>query len=303
MADRNDREAEKPAREAAARAWGKWLTERMQQGGLKGPDLAARLAELGAQRYDALIVHRWRAGFTLPSVEEAVFIARALGSDPFETLQAAGHDTFARQFSHIVTMHALFPGAAVHAPPYAGTVTASVHQIAAELRRRRPGLGAVKLHKLLYYCQGHHLAHSGRPLFDETISAWDMGPVVASLWGHEKNHGPRPADESTRLGEAELNTIGYVLSRYGGMTGQDLINLSHEEAPWRRADEHRQPGGSAPISNDWLHDYFAGEGAPEGHDLDPAEVAALIAGAEQRRLQPATPDDPQEIRRRLLVRG
>jgi uncharacterized phage-associated protein len=38
-----------------------------------------------------------------------------------------------------------------------------------------------KLHKLLYYCQGHHLATFGLPLFDESISAWDMGPVVGTL--------------------------------------------------------------------------------------------------------------------------
>ena len=48
--------------------------------------------------------------------------------------------------------------------------------VAAELRRRLPGIGAKKLHKLLYYCQGHHLADIRHPLFIESIAAWDMGP-------------------------------------------------------------------------------------------------------------------------------
>ena len=54
--------------------------------------------------------------------------------------------------------------------------TLSAHSVAVELRHRLPGVGVKKLHKLLYYCQGHHLATFGLPLFSESISAWDMGP-------------------------------------------------------------------------------------------------------------------------------
>jgi hypothetical protein len=34
----------------------------------------------------------------------------------------------------------------------------SAHDVAAALRARLPDLPTKKLHKLLYYCQGHHLA-------------------------------------------------------------------------------------------------------------------------------------------------
>ncbi|MDG4790354.1 hypothetical protein O7626_40865 [Micromonospora sp. WMMD1102] len=64
----------------------------------------------------------------------------------------------------------------------------SVHDVAAEIRRRLPGVDEQKLHALLYYCQGHHLAHTGEPLFREEIVAapadfWDtdrasLPPVV-----------------------------------------------------------------------------------------------------------------------------
>jgi uncharacterized phage-associated protein len=73
----------------------------------------------------------------------------------------------------------------------------------------------------LYYCQGHQLATFGEPLFQEAISAWDMGPVVGTLWHDEKHHGID--GEVTPLSEAELNTIGYVVSRYGRFTGTDLV--------------------------------------------------------------------------------
>ncbi|MFI1194159.1 Panacea domain-containing protein [Micromonospora sp. NPDC020750] len=148
---------------------------------------------------------------------------------------------------------------------------ASAHDIAAELRRRLPGLGTKKLHKLLYYCQGHHLATFDRPLFAETISAWDMGPVVGVLWRQEKD-GDIPA-ASDRLGEAELNTIGYVISRYGNLTGNDLERLTHNETPWQLADSSRSPGGRVPIRHEWIKGYFRTEGAAvDGPVLDTAQV-------------------------------
>lgn len=174
--------------------------------------------------------------------------------------------------------------------------------VAAILRRRLPGLGTKKLHKMLYYCQGHHLATFGKSLFSETISAWDMGPVVGQLW-HEEKHGPTQPHREPDLGEAELNTVGYVLSRYGALTGNDLEVLSHGEPPWLEANRGRRPGTSAPISQEIIREYFATAGAPgDGEDdepaLDSAEVSRWLAGAADRR-GPDIPDDLDELRARL----
>ena len=72
---------------------------------------------------------------------------------------------------------------------YSRATSVSARDVAAVLRDRLPGLGTTKLHKLLYYCQGHHLAAFGEPLFAETISAWDNGPVVGTVWRAEKERG------------------------------------------------------------------------------------------------------------------
>lgn len=135
-------------------------------------------------------------------------------------------------------------------------MTASAHDIAVELRRRLPGLGVKKQHKLLYYCQGHHLATFGEPLFSEAVSAWDMGPVVGQLWKEEKEGGPRHAQTSV-LTEAQLNTVGYVVSRYGALSGADLERLTHSETPWPEADRRREPGSSARIEHSILHAFFS----------------------------------------------
>ncbi|WP_239310782.1 MULTISPECIES: Panacea domain-containing protein [unclassified Frankia] len=178
--------------------------------------------------------------------------------------------------------------------------------VAAILRARLPGLGAKKLHKLLYYCQGHHLAAFDEPLFSEAISAWDMGPVVAELWRDEKYGTARPPGRVDAGGEAELNTIGYVLSRYGALTGHDLEILSHGELPWYTANQGRRPGDSAPITVQSMREYFATAGAPATAEdepvLDSAAVAGWLAGAAERR-GPGRPDDLNELHARLGQSG
>lgn len=132
----------------------------------------------------------------------------------------------------------------------------SARDVAAVLRARLPGVGTKKLHKLLYYCQGHHLAALGEPLFREPLAAWDMGPVVDALWAAEKRSGPTGG---SLRDEAALNTVGYVLSRYGDFTGDQLEEMTHAEPPWRRADAGRRPGASAAIRPEWMSDFFAAD--------------------------------------------
>lgn len=150
---------------------------------------------------------------------------------------------------------------------YAPRVVVSAHLIAAELRRRLPGLGTKKQHKLLYYCQGHHLATFGEPLFHESISAWDMGPVVGQLW-FEEGSGQQPM-ELEELDESQLNTIGYVVSRYGALSGADLEHLTHSEAPWREADRDRRPHESARIPVESIRAYFQSADEDESDEVTP----------------------------------
>lgn len=110
--------------------------------------------------------------------------------------------------------------------------------VAAEIRAQLGDVPGQKLHKFLYYCQGRHLAATGRPLFTESVSARDMGPVIGQLWKSEQTSGP--AQSGADLDQAAHNTVGYVLQRYGGLTGLDLERLSHAESPWRLADQGRE---------------------------------------------------------------
>jgi uncharacterized phage-associated protein len=183
-------------------------------------------------------------------------------------------------------------------PAYTRAVPVHARDVAAAVRQRLPGVGVKKLHKLLYYCQGHHLATFGRPLFDETVSAWDMGPVVGCLWFAEKQ-GVAQSEPPVQLGEAELNTVGYVFSRYGRLSGRDLEVLSHGEDPWLQADRHRRPGESTRIEPDWMRAFFAAADDDDAIPLDSDVVSAWLAGARERSENPPAHDDRQRLRARL----
>jgi uncharacterized phage-associated protein len=172
--------------------------------------------------------------------------------------------------------------------------------VAQELRRRLPGVPTKKLHKLLYYCQGHHLGVLGRPLFSDSVQAWDMGPVVAVLW-HQEREGPMPPDPGP-LSEQELNTVGYVVSRYGRLSGTDLEHLTHAEDPWRRADQDRRRGESVRIELEWMREYSSAELEDETQASDLPERSLLttwLVGASQRRTDELTPDSDVSLRGRM----
>jgi uncharacterized phage-associated protein len=171
--------------------------------------------------------------------------------------------------------------------------------VAAEIRRRLPTVGSTKLHKLLYYCQGHHLATSHEPLFADEVSARDLGPVVGDLWREERNT-PTLAGNPDALSNGDLNTIGYVLSRYGSLTGTDLVRLSHAEPPWQEADRRRDGRASAPIRAEEMQDFFSVNETDD--DLpwpDRGQVVELLAGAATRLSEPAEVDSIEEISSRV----
>ena len=64
---------------------------------------------------------------------------------------------------------------------------ATVHDVAAAILEREGPMTAMKLQKLVYYCQAWHLVWDEEPLFPERIEAWANGPVVHALY--DKHRG------------------------------------------------------------------------------------------------------------------
>ena len=123
----------------------------------------------------------------------------------------------------------------------------------------------LKLQKLVYYAQGYALALLGRPLFEESISAWRLGPVCSELYRHFKSFGNQPIDKvfgaaeeaHEALREAqkpfareEVNFLNDIFACYGGYTAITLSHKAHETPPWKEA-----PHNSV-ISHEAMKRYF-----------------------------------------------
>jgi uncharacterized phage-associated protein len=121
-------------------------------------------------------------------------------------------------------------------------------------------LSAMKLQKLVYYCQAWSLAWTGKPLFTDRIEAWANGPVIRSLY-------------SAHRGEFEVSEIGgdpnhldvhaqaivrSIVDAYGRLSPQVLSEMTHGEEPWIEARRGAAPGArsEAEISQRSMRSYY-----------------------------------------------
>lgn len=105
------------------------------------------------------------------------------------------------------------------------------------------GLTNLKLQKLLYYAQGHHLANTGDPLFEDPIQAWAHGPVVPSEYHRLKEYGSGPIDVDAAVRDdfdwdAYRDIEAHLIktwNTYGKYAAWALREKTHREAPWLEA--------------------------------------------------------------------
>jgi uncharacterized phage-associated protein len=113
----------------------------------------------------------------------------------------------------------------------------------------------LKLQKLLYYVQGFHLAMFDRPLFKEDVVAWTYGPVVKEVYQEYKKYGhgaiPQPENDfEIDLTNEQQDLIIDVFNVYGQLSASKLMNLTHEEPPWKNTQSNQA------ITNELMRTYF-----------------------------------------------
>jgi len=102
---------------------------------------------------------------------------------------------------------------------------------------------ALKLQKLVYYCQAWHLAWTENPLFKDKIEAWRNGPVTPTLFDLHKGSfklqkgffRKKSKKTSNSLTPNEKDIIDRVLKYYGLRDPHWLSQLTHMESPWKMA--------------------------------------------------------------------
>jgi len=114
----------------------------------------------------------------------------------------------------------------------------SVFDVVKYILSKKKPITAMKLQKLVYYCQAWSLVWDGKQLFREKIEAWANGPVVKELYNDHR--GMYEIVDIVRgnknnLKDYQKETIDIVLEFYGNKTPQWLSDLTHMEPPWREA--------------------------------------------------------------------
>ena len=177
---------------------------------------------------------------------------------------------------------------------------ASVHDVAAEVINRLGSMTAMKLEKLVYYCQGWHLARHGVPLFEEAIEAWRQGPVVPVLYRQHRRQytvSNWPSGDVSQLTPAQLHTIEWVAAEYGAFSAIELSRMTHNELPWRaaRGALPESAPSSTRLSADMMRNYYS-------RQLADSETAVALATA-NAALEGVEFDDEWQDRLRDMASG
>lgn len=106
-------------------------------------------------------------------------------------------------------------------------------------------LNVLKLHKLLYYTQAWRLAFGKGPLFSERFQAWIHGPVCRPVYDRYAGAKTMYSSLDMKDIDAEFNPeiltpeerahIDAVLEVYADFSGDQLEEMTHQEAPWLEA--------------------------------------------------------------------
>ncbi len=142
---------------------------------------------------------------------------------------------------------------------------ATAFDVAKYILQKKGNLTAMKLQKLLYYCQAWSLVWDEKPLFENTIQAWVNGPVLPAVYNYHRGQyfvGEKdfPSADSACLNAVQKETVDAVLGYYSDKSAQWLIDLTHSEEPWKEARVGLAPGerGNREITHAAMADYYSG---------------------------------------------
>lgn len=128
----------------------------------------------------------------------------------------------------------------------------------------------LKLQKLLYYCEGYHLAYFEKSIIETEFEAWVHGPVSPIIYhefkgssilysdiAFEGDYNPNEIVEETITSD-QLGLLSDVLQELSKWTGFQLENSTHQEFPWLEARKGYSPGEicDVNISKESMMNYY-----------------------------------------------
>lgn len=128
----------------------------------------------------------------------------------------------------------------------------------------------MKLQKLVYYAHGWFAGHTGQPLINEAVEAWQYGPVIPSLYHEFKRFGAgNITAKATDWEGLELKEVSCpedaslrkflenVWTSYGQYTGVRLSEMTHApDGPWDQTWKQSAGVRGADIPFDRIAEHF-----------------------------------------------
>ena len=157
--------------------------------------------------------------------------------------------------------------------PYSSKAIANFFLDRRDNRKIKP-LTQMKLHKIVYFAHGWHLAIRSAPLLDEMVEAWEYGPVIPTLYYEFKEFGAREILRSATDWNPEteyyditpnvdsdddfvLRLLKKIFRIYGPMSATKLSALTHEkDSPWAKTRQEHHEIKNVDIPNGMIRDYF-----------------------------------------------
>lgn len=104
--------------------------------------------------------------------------------------------------------------------------------------KEREGVTNLKLQKILYLAQAYFIAKIGKPLFADSIEAWEFGPVVPNVYHKFKNHGSNPIileEDKSKVATEDKEVLNKIWEAFGGYSAGRLVDITHAHTPWKEA--------------------------------------------------------------------
>lgn len=101
--------------------------------------------------------------------------------------------------------------------------------------KEKPNTSNLVLQKLLYFIQAASLVYLGEPAFEDSIEAWQYGPVVPKVY-YEFKYNHEALINTTPVLEEKLKKLtNVILVNLGDKTAYDLVDLTHSYSSWKEA--------------------------------------------------------------------
>ena len=136
----------------------------------------------------------------------------------------------------------------------------------------------LKLQKLLYFVQGYTFAFTEHRCFTNIIQAWDYGPVCPDAYHEFKRYGAMNIPTVKNYSSIELEgqqivltnkvfdpstidsltreIIDAVVDNYGKYSASALVDITHDQLPWRETYYSHPSEKNVIINDDTIRQYF-----------------------------------------------